>query len=304
MKNSESKNIVAIGEVLWDLLPSGARVGGAPGNLAFHAKQLGANATMISRIGNDERGRDLIAFYKSKNIETDLIAIDDQHPTGTVEVALAHGQATYTIVEDVAWDHIVASDAAVERVSLADAFCYGSLAWRSPVSRNTIRDLINQLPKHAIRFCDINLRPPFYNKDVVAEALSIATVLKLNDQELPILAEMFVGTDGQIEEQVWRLMQHFGCSMVILTCGENGSLLRTREATSWLPGVPVSVVDTVGAGDAFAAAVLVKHLSGWSLEATHGFASLLAAAVCQQDGATPIFTATEIADWERESRGV
>ncbi|MGL4942863.1 MAG: carbohydrate kinase family protein [Thermoguttaceae bacterium] len=303
--NSESKNIVAIGEVLWDLLPRGAQVGGAPGNLAFHAKQLGANAAMISRVGDDERGRNLIAFYESKGMATDLIDVDKKHPTGVVQVALHDGQATYTIVENVAWDYIVASDAAIERVASADAFCYGSLAWRSSVSRDTIRSLLKKLPTQAVKFCDINLRPPFYDEDTISELLTSANIVKLNRDELNILAKMFRHGVDSVVAQSRFLMQRFDVPTVIVTCGADGSVVVHYDDFDKFSGRKIyKLVDTVGAGDAFSAAFLAKHLAGWRLEAAHRFASRYAAAVCQHRGATPVFDQDDIAHWERESRDV
>jgi fructokinase len=280
-------NILAVGEVLWDLLPSGKQLGGAPANFTYHCRSLGADARLVTRIGDDELGREILARFRRLDLPSELVQMDSELPTGTVEVALAaDGQPRFTIREHVAWDRITATQDALEAASRADSICFGSLAQRSEPARRAIRALVSAAPHNALRLFDVNLRPPFVDRDIVADSLELADALKLNDQELLELAKLFglpVGDRAAMSE----LAHRFGLRLVALTRGPAGSLLLAEGRWSDDPGRPVIVRDTVGAGDAFTAALLVGLLSRHPLNAINRHANQVAAFVCAQSGGTP-----------------
>jgi fructokinase len=278
--------IVAIGEVLWDLLPTGPQLGGAPANFAIHAHALGGDVRLVSRVGDDELGREVLADFRRRGMSTDTIEVDPERPTGTVAVTVGpDGQPAYRIVEDVAWDRIAADSKAAEAVLQADAVCFGSLAQRSATSRAAI-DMILKISPLAFRVFDVNLRPPFIDAAVIEASLNLADALKLNDQELPILAKMFGLPDGE-RAGIEALARRFSLALVALTRGAAGSLLFAVNEWSEHPGIPTKVVDTIGAGDAFTAALVVGRLSGRPLDEINRRANEVAAFVCSQPGATP-----------------
>ena len=279
--------ILAIGEVLWDLLPSGRKVGGAPANFAFHCMQLGADVRILSRVGNDELGLELIEFYRSLGLPTELIETDPTAPTGTVGVELFDGQPKYTIHENVAWDRIEATDSAVRFAQTVDAVCFGSLAARSETTLQTIRKLVSETPLTALRVLDLNLRAPFVDRSVVEEMLGLANVLKLNDDELTRIATMFDVPGGTVKQQTDWFIDRCNLKALVLTCGSQGSRIFADGKESFCDSRKINVVDTVGAGDAFAATVVVGLLSGWSLGTINERASEVAAFVCTRSGATP-----------------
>ena len=281
--------IVAVGEVLWDLLPAGPQLGGAPANFAYHCRSLGADARLVTRVGDDDRGRQVFDRFQALNLPTETVQVDPDSPTGTVEVTLEAGHPRYTICEDVAWDAIEANDAALGLVRAADAVCFGSLAQRSKVARRSIRELVAAARPGAFRVLDVNLRAPFVDRDVIAESLALANVLKLNEEELPALATMF-GLATEVRAAMAGLAKCFGLSLVALTRGGHGSLLMAVDDV-WAesPGVvDVTVADTIGAGDAFTAALVVGLLAGHPLEAISRHANQVAAFVCSEPGATPM----------------
>jgi fructokinase len=279
--------ILALGEVLWDLLPSGKELGGAPANFAGHARALGAKARLVTRVGDDALGQEARRRIRLRGLPTDTIAVDADAPTGTVSVALGPSwQPRFTIDEDVAWDRLAADDIALAAAAEADAVCFGSLAQRSEATRRTIRTLVVATCPDALRIFDANLRPPFVVREVIEGSLELANVLKLNDQELPILAEMLGLPDGT-REQMAELARRYTLSLVALTRGADGSLLFADGHWSYHPGLPVTVRDTVGAGDAFTAAMTIGLLAGWPLDEINERANEVAAFVCSQPGATP-----------------
>lgn len=280
--------IVAIGEVLWDLLPSGAILGGAPANFAFHARALGAEVSLISRVGNDDLGREIQRRCGVADLASDTLQVDPVLATGTVSVELsADGQPHYTIHEQVAWDALAADDAALAAVVKADAICFGSLALRSSVSRESIGVLLEEAAPAALRIFDINLRQSFYSREVLEKSLRLANVLKLNDAELPVLAEMF-GLKGDDRAQLATLVERWELRAVALTRGARGALLLGSGGFSEHPGkAPPSVRDTIGAGDAFTAALALGLLAQWPLGVINDRANAVAAYVCSQSGATP-----------------
>ena len=287
--------VVGVGEVLWDLLLTGAQLGGAPGNFAYHAHALGAEARVITRVGKDDYGREIIRRFQEMGLPDAAVQVDETAPTGTAKVELSGvGLAHFTIQENVAWDCLALTEEALAAARAADAICFGSLAQRSEPSRTTIQQLVATAPAGALRVFDINLRQQFYSRGVIEGSLRLANVLKLNDDELPILAEMFnlMGSTenqscGEIERQIERLAQAFSLQVVALTRGANGSLLWQGRRWSDCPSRPVKVVDTVGAGDSFTAALVLGLLGRKDLDEINTIANDVARFVCSWAGATP-----------------
>lgn len=286
-----SFKVVGIGEVLWDLLPGGKQLGGAPANFAYHAHGLGAAASVVSRVGKDALGQELLGRLSQLGLGTGTVEEDPALPTGTVTVELgADGQPHYTIHENVAWDYIAGEAAGKQAAAVADAVCFGSLAQRSEVSRRSIRVLLSAAPARSLRIFDMNLRQSYYARALLEESLALANVLKVNDTELATVAEMFDLAHGErLGERACmvELAGHFDLRTVACTRGEKGSLVYSEGRWSECPGQPVKVADTVGAGDAFAAALALGLLAGWPLEEIHRRAADVAAYVCTQAGATP-----------------
>jgi fructokinase len=279
--------IVAVGEVLWDLLPAGPQLGGAPTNFILHASALGADARLVSRVGDDEPGREALARLRARGLPTDLVQVDRGASTGTVGVSLGpDNQPRFTIHENVAWDRLVAEDADLNAIAAADAVCFGSLSQRTAAGARAVRRLVSAARPGALRIVDVNLRPPFVQREVVEASLGLANVLKLNDQELPVLAVM-LGLGGGEREQLEGLLSRYSLRLIALTRGKEGSLLMAEEGCSEQPAVPVRVADTVGAGDAFTAAMTIGVLRGWPLDEVNREAAEVAAFVCTQPGGAP-----------------
>lgn len=287
MSANRTFRCLGLGEVLWDLLPSGAQMGGAPANFAYHARALGADAGVITRVGNDSLGHDILKRFEALGLPTNLVQRDDRAPTGTVTVQLsADGVPQFTIHENVAWDRLATTEEALATVAAADAVCFGSLGQRCEPARSTIQRLVSAVRPAALRIFDINLRQHFYSRDVVERSLQEANVLKLNDAELPVLAAMF-GLSGPVRAQMERLAGCFKLQVVALTRGPRGSLLFGPGGWSDHGGLPVEVCDTVGAGDAFTAAMTLGLLAGWNLDRVNEHANQVARYVCSCPGATP-----------------
>jgi len=279
--------VVGIGELLWDLLPTGAQIGGAPANYSYHAGVLGANARTISRVGNDTLGRELLSQLTALDVSTGCVQVDESLPTGTVRVDIdAGGQPCFQITPGVAWDHLQVTPDALIAVSSADALCFGTLAQRDAVARESIRVLVAASPSEALRILDVNLRLQYFSPALIEESLLLATVLKVNDQELPQLAVMF-GLTGSVHAQMVQLAERWQLRAVALTRGAQGSALLTEHGWSEHPGVRVTVVDTIGAGDAFTAAMTIGLLSGWALDDVNAQANRVAAFVASNTGGTP-----------------
>jgi fructokinase len=280
--------VVGIGEVLWDLFPNGKKMGGAPANFAYHARSLGAEARVVSRVGNDTLGREILAQLEAIGLSSQCISVDLAHPTGTVSVELtADGQPHYVIREAVAWDHLVADAAAFAAVSDADAVCFGSLAQRCAPARAAIRTLLAHAPRTALRIFDVNLRQDFFSKELIERSLEVANVLKLNETELPVLARL-LGVRGLTDrQQLAELAERFALRLVAYTCGARGSILYDGTRWSEQAGRLVEVKDTVGAGDSLTAAVTMGMLAGRDLETIGERASDIAAYVCSCEGGTP-----------------
>jgi fructokinase len=286
-----SWKVFGIGEVLWDLLPNGRKLGGAPANFAYHARALGADAACISRVGEDALGRELLRQMSEVGLPTEFTTTDSVHPTGTVSVVVEEdGQPHFTIHEGVAWDYMVPDSKSVDAVSNAAVVCFGTLAQRSPTSRETIRALLDHAPEDALRICDVNLRQHFYSAAVLDASLQLANVLRLNETELPLIAELLC-VPGAPRQQLGALRDAYDLRVVVLTRAEKGSILFDGEQWVESEGAKVEVVDAVGAGDAFTAATALGLLAGWPLEAISTRANEVAAFVCGHEGATPAMPA-------------
>jgi fructokinase len=279
---------IGLGEVLWDELPGGRQLGGAPANFAYHAAALGARAQVVSRVGRDPLGAELLARLQQLGLATDTVELDPAAPTGTVTVSLgADGQPGYTIHESVAWDFIAAEPAGLRAVAAADAICFGTLAQRSARSRASIHSLLRQARRDALRIFDVNLRQHYYSRELIEHSLSLANVLKVNETELPLLAALFQ-LSGNEAAQVAEIARRFALRAVAFTRGGRGSLLYADGITSEHAGQPVQVADTVGAGDSFTAAFALGLLREWPLDTINQRATAIASYVCSQTGATPI----------------
>jgi fructokinase len=281
---------VGLGEVLWDLLPQGKQLGGAPANFAYHAHQLGATSSIASSVGRDMTGigHELLVRLRDLRLSTELAQIDAKHPTGTVSVELdAAGVPTYIIHQNVAWDFIRQTPELLDRATRTDVVCFGSLAQRCQTSRSTIRAFLGRMRPESLRIFDINLRQKFYDADIVAQSLELANVLKLNDQELPVVCDL-LKLPADPKSAIAKLIDTFDLRLLALTRGDKGSLLATKSQTSEHRGIrPEKLADTVGAGDAFTAAVAIGLLLNRSLEEINEVANRLASYVCTQAGATP-----------------
>ena len=286
--------ILGIGELLWDILPEGARLGGAPSNFTVMAGRLGNHAAILSRIGRDDLGRQAIDRLNPMPIDTSCLEVDLVHETGQVTVDFVEGQPHYTIRQHSAWDFLELSDEWVRLAERADAICFGSLAQRSRESRQTIQTLAAQTSAACIRVFDVNLRPPFYSGEVIQESLELATVLKLSDEELPqVLNLLGLPADDEPERKRLRLgadrllVEFPTLEMVAVTRGAQGSLLVRREEWSEHPGFPIKVVDRIGAGDAFTAALTHYMLRGADLATLNEAGNRWGSWVASQSGAMP-----------------
>ena len=281
--------VIGIGEILWDLLLTGKQLGGAPANFAFIASQLGDCGTIVSRVGDDENGAEILRQFKSYGIEIDEIQIDRKNPTGTVVVNLKNGQPEYKITEPVAWDFLAMNDNLRDLAKKCDAVCFGSLAQRNAVSRKTIREFLRSTRIDALKIFDVNLRQNYYSLEILRESLALANVVKLNDEELPKLCEMFAVEGADETERLKNLRGKFDLRLLCLTRGAMGSLLVTEIEVSENHGVKVEIADTIGAGDAFMAAMTHGFLRDWSLDEINEKANRVGAFVASQTGAMPSF---------------
>lgn len=279
--------VVGIGELLWDVLPTGKRAGGAPVNFVYHATQMGAEGYALSAVGNDVSGTEIIQELDKNHIISDYISTVE-YPTGSVMVELQKGIPTYTIIEGVAWDHIPLTQASIDLMKRADAVCFGTLAQRAPESRETLRTLLSYMRKDALRFFDINIRQSYYSKELIEELLGQANVFKINDEELELLRPM-LSLEGSTDEVCCELMARYSLRYLILTAGAASSTIYSPTDISTLPTPKVKVADTVGAGDSFSGAFVYSILTGKSLREAHQKAVEIAAFVCTQSGAWPAY---------------
>jgi fructokinase len=280
--------IVGLGELLWDVLPGGLQLGGAPANFAYYAAALGNQGIIASRVGNDELGREALRRLMQLGLKTFHVQIDLSHPTGTVRVQVdERGQPEFTITDEAAWDFLEWTPQWQELAAQADAVCFGSLAQRSPQSRATISQFLQTTRGDCLRVFDVNLRQSFYSAEILSESLQWAKVVKLNDAELPKLVEILELSSDSDNERVRRLIQAFDLDLVCVTQGARGSLLVTESGAVEHPGFPVTVADAVGAGDAFTAALVHHYLRQAPLERINEAANRLGSWVATQVGATP-----------------
>ena len=280
------KMIVGLGEVLWDVLPEGKKLGGAPANFAYHAGQYGFDAMAVSAIGHDELGKETIEALDSKKLKYLMPVVD--YPTGRVQVSLDEaGVPTYDIKEDVAWDNIPLTDEMWNVAKECQAVCFGSLAQRSEVSRETIQKFVKATSEDCMRIFDINLRGSYYTKDIIQESLKLCNILKINDEELVQIGRMFGYPGLDISNKCWLILGKYNLKMLILTCGINGSYVFTPGNVSFQPIPKVEVADTVGAGDSFSGTFCAAILHGLPVKEAHKLAVEASAFVCTQHGAMP-----------------
>ncbi|WP_367874469.1 PfkB family carbohydrate kinase [Luteolibacter sp. Populi] len=279
--------VVGIGEFLWDLFPGGAAMGGAPANFTCHAAALGADARLVSRVGNDAEGERLLHSLESHGVNRGAVSIDPVRPTGSVSVeVMADGQPHFTIHPDVAWDHLVADAAGREAFAAADAVCFGTLAQRSAASAGAIRELLDCAGPGTLRIFDVNLRGTFFTTEMLLGSLELADVVKLNDGELAKIVDI-LGIGGAVKQQLASLAERYQLRLIACTLGAEGSILHDGAAWAEHSGCTVELRDTVGAGDSFLAATTLGLLGGWPLDAISEVANEVAAYVCSCHGATP-----------------
>jgi fructokinase len=297
MKNpsSEAHLVLGLGELLWDVLPEGPRLGGAPANFAVMAGRLGDNAAILSRVGWDELGKQALEQLESLPVDASLVQIDSQHETGRVTVHVDEGEPRYTIHQPAAWDSLELSEEWVRIAGRADAVCFGSLAQRGVESRQTIQTLVARTPAHCVRVFDVNLRKPFYTSEVIKESLELATVVKMNDAEVPLVFDLLgMALDGEpqpgesLRLSAMLVLQEFAAlKLVAVTRGAHGSLLVTRNGWHEHFGIPAKVVDTVGAGDAFTAALTHYLLLGADLATINEAGNRWGSWIASQAGSMP-----------------
>lgn len=277
--------VVGLGEILWDVFPERKVLGGAPANFAYHVSQFGFNGYTVSAIGEDLLGKEVLTSLEEKGLNYLIESTD--YPTGTVQVQLNKvGVPTYEICENVAWDNIPFTARTENLAKNTKAVCFGSLAQRSEVSRATIRKFISMMPKDSLKIFDINLRLSFYSKEIIEESLELANIMKINDEEVVTVAELF-GWEGEEQEICMRILETYKLDILILTKGTDGSFVFTPRQSSYQPTPKIQVADTVGAGDSFTAAFVAAYMHGERIEDAHHLAVEVSAYVCLQHGAMP-----------------
>lgn len=285
--------VVGMGEALWDVLPEGKKLGGAPANFAYHVSQFGLESRVVSAVGEDKLGAEILENFRQKQLYGLIETVP--YPTGTVQVELdAEGVPCYDIKEGVAWDNIPYTQALEGLAHQTSAVCFGSLAQRSVVSRQTIHRFLDAMPDDAdtLRIFDINLRQSFYTKEILCDSFKRCNVLKINDEELVTVSRMFGYPGIDLQDKCWILLAKYNLKMLILTCGVNGSYVFTPGHISFVETPKVQVADTVGAGDSFTAAFTSAILRGRSVAEAHRLAVDTSAYVCTQQGAMPILPDT------------
>jgi fructokinase len=280
--------IVGLGEALWDVLPDGKKLGGAPANFAYHVAQFGLGSLAVSAIGNDKLGDETLEALDSKGLKYYMQRIP--YPTGSVQVTLdEEGVPCYDIKENVAWDNILFTPELEAIARSCRAVCFGSLAQRNVVSRQTIGRFLDCMPKDddVLKIFDINLRQDFYSKEVLTDSLHKCNILKINDEELVIIGRLFGYPGLELRDKCWLILGKYNLKMLILTCGINGSYVFTPGKVSFQPTPKVTVADTVGAGDSFTGAFCASIIKGLPIEDAHQLAVGVSAYVCTQNGAMP-----------------
>ena len=281
-----NKIIVGMGEALWDCLPEGKKIGGAPANFAYHASQFGFDSRVVSAVGADADGDEILDVFARKGLRTQIERVP--YPTGTVQVTLDKaGVPAYDIKEGVAWDNIPFTPEMESLARGCRAVCFGSLAQRNAVSRDAIHRFLKATPKDCMRIFDINLRQNFYTKEVIQESLRMCNVLKINDEELVIIGRMFGYPGLDMSNKCWLLLGKYNLDLLVLTCGVNGSYVFTHGEMSFFETPRVEVADTVGAGDSFTGSLCAALISGMPVAEAHKLAVDVSAYVCTQNGAMP-----------------
>lgn len=281
--------VVGMGEALWDVLPEGKKIGGAPANFAYHVSQFGLPSCVVSAIGDDALGKEIIENFTSKGL--DQLIAEVPYPTGTVQVEIDQtGIPLYDIKENVAWDNIPYTEHLDALAKRTKAVCFGSLAQRNVVSRETINHFLDTMPKDddSLIVFDVNLRQGFYNKEILCKSMQNCNILKINDEELITVSRMFGYPGIDLQDKCWILLGKYNLKMLILTCGINGSYVFTPGNVSFQATPKVEVADTVGAGDSFTAAFIASILKGKSVTEAHSISVKTSAFVCTQKGAMPI----------------
>ena len=278
-----------MGEALWDVLPEGKKIGGAPANFAYHVSQFGLQSCVVSAVGDDNLGHEIIRNFTSKGLNYHIDTVP--YPTGTVQVEIDQaGIPQYDIKENVAWDNIPYTARLEQIAERTKAVCFGSLAQRNVVSRDTINRFLDAMPHNddTLVVFDVNLRQGFYNKDILCDSMERCNILKINDEELITVSRMFGYPGIDLQDKCWILLGKYNLKMLILTCGINGSYVFTPGRVSFQATPRVEVADTVGAGDSFTAAFIANILKGKTVEEAHHIAVLTSAYVCTQKGAMPV----------------
>ena len=280
------RKIVGLGEALWDCLPEGKKLGGAPANFAYHAGQFGFDTLAVSALGEDALGEETIAALEEHRLSYLMPRIP--YPTGTVQVTLdEQGIPTYNIREGVAWDNIPFTPEIEEVAKTCQAVCFGSLAQRSVVSRETIGKFLDATPSDCVKIFDINLRQSFFTKEIIEASMRRCNILKINDEELVVVSRMFELPDLDEEKRCKQLIKDYNLDILVLTCGTNGSYVFTADKSYYQPTPKVEVADTVGAGDSFTGSFCAALLKGKSIPEAHELAVKVSAFVCTQNGAMP-----------------
>lgn len=282
----DKRMIVGLGEALWDVLPEGKKLGGAPANFAYHTGQFGLDTLAVSALGEDRLGDETIAAIEEQGLNYMMPRVP--YPTGTVQVTLDdEGIPAYDIKENVAWDNIPFTDEMKAVAQNCRAVCFGSLAQRNVVSRGTIKKFLSATPDDCMKIFDINLRQNFYTKEVIDESLHLCNVLKINDEELVVIGRMFGYPGLDMQDKCWLLLGKYNLDILVLTCGVNGSYVFTPGSMSFYETPKVEVADTVGAGDSFTGTFCACILKGKSVADAHRIAVDASAFVCTQKGAMP-----------------
>lgn len=284
------RKIVGLGEALWDCLPEGKKLGGAPANFAYHAGQFGFDTLAVSALGEDALGEETIAALEEHKLNYLMPRIP--YPTGTVQVTLdSQGIPTYNIREGVAWDNIPFTAEIEDVAKNCRAVCFGSLAQRSVVSRETIGRFLDATPSDCVKIFDINLRQSFFTKEIIEASMRRCNILKINDEELVVVSRMFGLPDLDEEKRCKQLIKDYDLDILVLTCGTNGSYVFTADKSYYQPTPKVEVADTVGAGDSFTGSFCAALLKGKSIPEAHELAVKVSAFVCTQNGAMPTLPA-------------
>lgn len=295
------KKIAAFGELLWDVLPAGKILGGAPANFIYRINSFGDKGTLLSKVGNDKAGRDIREALKNLGVSEENIQTDYEFPTGSVKVKVdEQGNADYTILTDVAYDHIEINAEMMDAFSQADCVCFGTLVQRYGISKNTLRELIHEAPD-VVKFLDINLRKKCYTAASIEDSLKMADILKTNDNELRITKELLGLENEKLRDLAKETIEKYKLNMLLCTLGENGAFCLTKEGDFFYdPGYRIALVDTVGSGDAFSAGFVHYYMDGYSIEEALCFGNAAGAKIATTTGATSPVSKDEILEFMQQ----